>query len=228
MTANATSFRNRRQAGLLLSERLRGLKMDDPVVYGLPRGGVPIAYEVAKGLHCPLDLVFVHKIGAPGATEVAAAAVAEGSPPIVVRNEDAIRMTRTTEDYIERETGRALAEIGRQRQLYLNGRQPVSPRGRTAVVVDDGLATGATAIAAVRGLRARGAKQVVLAAPVGSPGALDRLAWEADAVICPIQPQNFRSVGEVYADFHQVDDAEVMALLGEFYDAAAAPQFQLP
>ena len=160
-------FADRGSAGRQLAKRLRGLNLADPVVYALPRGGVPVAVEIAKALGAPLDLILVRKIGAPGQPELALGAVVDGEDAQTVVNEAVARMTGADAAYLDKVRDQELAEIERRRSLYLGDRAPVSAAGRTAIVVDDGLATGATAKAALRALKRRGAAMTVLAVPVG-------------------------------------------------------------
>lgn len=206
-------FEDRAEAGRRLADVLVALKARDPVIYALPRGGAPVAFEVARRLDAPLDLALVRKIGAPGNPELALAAVIDGEHPHTVINEEVRRMTGADAAYLERAQTRELAEIERRRALYFGGRSRPDPRGRTAIIVDDGLATGATARAAVLGLRGQGAGRVILAVPVAPPDAADALREEVDAFVCLAEPVSFRSVGEAYVDFHQLDDQEVLDLM---------------
>lgn len=207
-------FRDREDAGRRLADRLALEGFPDPVVYALPRGGVPIARAVADRLGAPLDLVLVRKIGAPGEPELALGAVVDGAAPVYVENADIAAGMAPPEGWLAQAKAEAMEEIGRRRDLWLKGRAPISPRGRTALVVDDGIATGATALAAIRSLRARGAGRVVLAAPTASARALQRLRAEADAVVCLETPEPFQAVGQAYEDFAQLTDADVASALG--------------
>ena len=208
-------FADRTEAGRRLAERVVAAGVTDAIVYALPRGGVPVALEVARALDAPLDLVLVRKIGAPGQPEVALAAVVDGGFPRMVVNEAVQRMTGASPVYLAQQKALALAEIERRRQLYFGNRTHPDPRDRTVVLVDDGLATGATARVAIQQLRARRAGRVILAVPVVPESSLETLRSEVDAMICLAHPAEFRSVGAFYADFHQVSDREVLDQLAE-------------
>ncbi|WIM11924.1 phosphoribosyltransferase [Enhydrobacter sp.] len=211
-------FRDRTEAGRRLAAALSGYRDRKLVVLALPRGGVPVAAEVAKALGAPLDIMLVRKIGAPGQPEVALGAVADGHRPIIVRNEAVISATGATPLEFNEICARETAEIERRHQRYLGNRAPTDLRGRTAIVVDDGIATGATMRAALQAVRSREPAGLVLAVPTAPPSTLDSLHGEADAVICLTSPDWFGSVGEFYDDFRQVSDQEVVDIL-----AAAQP-----
>jgi putative phosphoribosyl transferase len=218
-------FRDRADAGRRLAERLLAHKNERPVVLALPRGGVAVGLEVARALSAPLDLVLVRKIGAPTQPELAAAAIVDGSRPTIVVNRDVVEGLAIPSRYIEEEADRQLAEIERRRSLYLPGRPSISPAGRTAIVVDDGIATGATTRAALRAVRHAGPKRLILAAPVAPPDVAADLARECDELVCLAQPSFFGGISLFYDDFHQLDDAEVIALLDQARDfAAPAPE----
>lgn len=206
-------FADRTEAGQMLADHLAPRNYVDPVVYALPRGGVPVAFEIARRLNAPLDLALVRKVGAPRNPELALAAVMDGDHPMTLVNEDIMRLTGATEDYLRREAAAELAEIERRRRLYFGDRPRPGPRGRTVIVVDDGLATGATARVAVRGLRSQGAAKVILAVPVAPPETAALLRGEVDELVCLTEPERFGGVGAFYADFHQLTDEEVLALL---------------
>lgn len=163
-------FSGRGDAGRKLAERLAAMGLDNPVVYALPRGGVPVAVEIARRLNAPLDLVLVRKIGAPGNPEVALGAIVEGPQAQIVINEDIKQISGAEMEFIERAYEEELAELERRRQRYLGGRERLDPKGRTVVVVDDGLATGATMKAALTALKRNGAARIVVALPVGPSG----------------------------------------------------------
>jgi putative phosphoribosyl transferase len=206
-------FADRQAAGRALARDLVGRGYADPVVYALPRGGVPVAAEVARALAAPLDLVLVRKLGAPGQPELAIGAVVDGDPPETVLNEDILRLTGADAAYVAAARARAIAENARRRALYRAGRAPIAAKGRTAILVDDGLATGATARAALLALRRQGASRLVLAAPVCAADTAAALRAEADAVICLHEGGIPHGVGGFYEDFRQLEDADVMALL---------------
>ena len=210
-------FKDRAEAGRQLATAVVRLGLTDPLVLALPRGGVPVAAEVARALHAPLDLLIVRKIGAPGQPELAVAAIAEGNPPTVVIDESTSQVTEGDHAYIKREVRAQRGEIERRCNTYRRGRARLGVAGKTVVVVDDGIATGTTVRAALKALRRMRPAKVLLAVPVASNDTLDELSKLVDDVICLSQPGRFGSVGTYYADFHQVDDEEVIALL----DAAA-------
>jgi putative phosphoribosyl transferase len=214
-------FANRTEAGRQLARALVAMKLADPVVLALPRGGVPVAVEVAAALHAPLDLLLVRKIGAPAHRELAVAAVAEGPQGGVVIDRETMEMTGATQAYIDREAQTELAEIARRRVSYLGGRAALPVEGKTAVVVDDGIATGTTVRAALRALRSRHPARLVLAVPVAPPRVVAELEPEVDDLVCLAQPPYFYAVGAHYADFRQVSDDEVIAALEQ---AAHEPQ----
>ncbi|HEV2364044.1 MAG TPA: alpha/beta fold hydrolase [Caulobacteraceae bacterium] len=211
-------FADRADAGRRLAQSLSGLRLSDPVIYALPRGGVPVAVEIAEALEAPLDLVLVRKIGAPGSPELALAAVVDGQAAQTVVNEDVARLTGADAAYLERARARELEEIERRRAAWLGKRPRVSPAGRTAIVVDDGLATGATAKAALKALRAQGAAKVVLAVPVAPVETVGKMRRYADEVICLEPAERFWGVGGFYGDFHQLSDAETLQALRRIWD----------
>jgi len=217
-------FEDRRAAGRLLAERLASMPLARPiVVLALPRGGVPVAAEVARRLQAPLDLLLVRKIGVPWQRELALAAVVDGERPELVFDDEVRNLVRVEPAYIEEETAAALREIERRRQLYLGGRASLPLRGVTAIVVDDGIATGTSMRAALRALRRRQPAHLVLAVPVAPPDTLEQLRGEVDAVVCLAAPALFHAVGAHYKDFHQVADDEVLAALRTAPQAGAPP-----
>ena len=206
-------FSDRIDAGRQLAEALARYKKDKPIVLALPRGGVPVAAEIATALDAPLDLVLVRKIGVPYQPELAAGAVVDGATPIVVRNEDVIRLAGVSEADFAAIRDRELAEIERRRKLYLGDRPHPQLEGRTVIVVDDGIATGATTRAALRAIRMRKPRKLVLAVPVAPTSTLAELHGEADDVVCLEDREDFGAIGLFYADFTQVSDATVTELL---------------
>lgn len=214
------AFVDRTQAGRRLADALERYDGRQTVVLALPRGGVPVAAEVAARIGAPLDLLIVRKIGVPYQPELAMGAVVDGEAPVVVRNEDVIRSAGISAAEFDRVRDRELAEIERRRARYLAGRAPVEIAGRTAIVVDDGIATGATVRAAIRGLRRRKPREIVVAVPVAPPDTVAMLEQEADRVVCLEQPSFFQAIGLHYRDFRQVSDEEVIATLAAFPPAA--------
>lgn len=208
------AFADRRDAGRKLAARLAGFAGAHPLVLALPRGGVPVAFEVAQALQAPLDLVMVRKIGAPGMAEFGIGAVVDGHHPQLVLDEQHMRLVRPPRGYVDAEVRRQLEEIERRRRAYLPNRAPPAVAGRTVIVVDDGIATGNTAKAALRALCGGRPGRLVLAVPVAEASAAEALAAEADEIVSLHAPKRLRSVGEHYADFTQTTDAEVIRLLG--------------
>jgi putative phosphoribosyl transferase len=205
-------FADRAEAGRALAARLAvHAGRDDVVVLGLPRGGVPVAAEVARALRAPLDVLLVRKLGLPIQPELAMGAIAEGG--VVLFNEDVLASGAPSPAAIDRVLVTEARELDRRVTLYRGGRPPLPVEARTAIVVDDGLATGATMEAAVQAVRARGAARVVVAVPVATEDACDRLRRVADEVVAARTPSPFYAVGAWYEDFEQTDDAEVIALL---------------
>ena len=206
------AFANRTEAGRLLAEKLeKYANRSDVVVLGLPRGGVPVAFEVAKHLQVPLDVFIVRKLGVPGFEELAAGAIASGD--VRVLNEDVVRAIPYASEAIEAVTARETAELQRREQIYREGRPPPELRDRTVILVDDGLATGATMRAAITALRQHSTAKIVMAVPVGPPDTCDELGHEADEAICLSTPAFFQAVGQYYEDFSQTSDSDVRTLL---------------
>ncbi|KEF33734.1 phosphoribosyl transferase [Deinococcus sp. RL] len=213
-------FQHRRDAGEQLAARLRERgPWPDSTVLALPRGGVPVGAEVARALGAPLDVFVVRKLGLPGYEEVAMGAVASGG--VRVLNEDLLRRAGVSPNALAAAEARERAELARREQLYRGGRPPVPLAGRTAVVVDDGVATGATMRAGLEALRALGPARIVVAVPVAPPGTARALAALADELVCLLTPPDFMAVGQFYGDFTQTTDEEVRALLA----GADAPGF---
>jgi putative phosphoribosyl transferase len=213
-------FADRAEAGRLLGRALRPLELDDPVITGLPRGGVPVAAQVADALRAPLDVIIVRKVGAPGHPELAMGAVGEDG--IVVEDERILRAVRPSQEAVDRTVAAERAEVAARAHRFRPGRERRTLAGRTVVIVDDGLATGSTAEAAVRVARAQGAGRIIVAVPVGAPGAVERLEAVADDVLCLAAPASFGAVGLHYDDFSQTTDDEVVRLLAEHAGDRAA------
>jgi predicted phosphoribosyltransferase len=186
-----------------------------PVVLGLPRGGVPVAAHVATALGAPLEVMLVRKIGVPWQPELAVAAVADGGEPVLVVDDEMLRITGTPREHVQQALPAHWQEIERRRLAYLQGRPLLPLAGRTAVLVDDGLATGTTARAALKALAARDAVKTVLALPVAPASEVVKLRQEVDEVVCLSAPTAFGAVGEFYRDFWQTDDHEVVRLLAQ-------------
>jgi putative phosphoribosyl transferase len=210
----AALFDNRSAAGQALARALAGRRWPGPVVVlALPRGGVPVAAEIASALHAPLDLLLVRKIGAPGQPELAIAAVVDGTPPETVVDAETAAFAGVGRAQIDARAAAELPELARRRRVYLQGRPPLPVQGCTAIVVDDGVATGTTVRAALLALRRRGPARTVLAVPVAPADTLAALAGEVDEIVCLAQPWPFIAIGQHYRDFHQLGDGEVIAAL---------------
>lgn len=216
-------FANRRTAGIALGAAVRALGLHDPVVLALPRGGVPVGAEVARALHAPLDLLLVRKIGAPFNPELAVAAVVDAAGDDLVVDTALLHEIGMPLTDVRARAVEERAEIARRRAAYLGGRARVPLAGRTVVVVDDGIATGTTVRAALKGLRRAGPAAIVLAVPVAPADTAAALSQEVDRLIVLRRPDPFRAVGLHYADFEQTGDAEVIALLAEPQAGGAAP-----
>ena len=210
------TFRDRSDAGRRLAKALSKYKGRSAVILALPRGGVPVAAEVAAALDAPLDLILVRKIGVPTQPELAMGAVVDGTAPIVVRNEEVIELSGTTADQFDAACARDLAEIERRRQLYIGDRARAAITGQVVIVIDDGIATGATTRAALQAIRDRKPKELVLAVPVAPSDTITQLRSEVDALICLEMPESFGAIGYFYRDFRQVSDQEVVAMLERF------------
>ena len=212
-------FRDRTEAGRLLARRMAQLQGKDVVVLGLPRGGVPVAAEVARALGAPLDVIVVRKVGVPSQHELAMAAVGEGG--VLVVNDRVVGMANVGAEELARAQERERAELESRVRHFRGGRERLALTGRTVVLVDDGIATGSTARAACAVARALGAARIVFAAPVGARAATRQLATDVDELVCLETPQDFRAVGQYYVDFRPTEDGEVIELL---QDAAGAAE----
>lgn len=210
-----SGFATRQQAGALLAKELTRRHYQRPLVLALPRGGVPIGAEVARALKAPLDLLLVRKIGVPWQRELAAAAIVDGEQHDLVYNDEVMAAGKLGPADLEPQIAEALKEIERRRALYLKDRKPLSIEGHTAIVVDDGIATGTTVKAALKALKRRRPLKLVLAVPVAPASSIAELRPHVDELICLQQPEPFGAIGYFYDDFHQVPDDEVIRLLAE-------------
>ncbi len=209
-------FKDRFDAGRKLAKALAGYKKRQPVILALPRGGVPVAAQVCTALKAPLDLILVRKLGVPFQPELAMGAVVDGATPIIVRNQDVIRAANINEATFNAICDAELSEIERRRQQYLGSRDRVEITSRTAIVIDDGIATGATMRAALHAIRARRPQKLVLAVPVAPTSTLAELQREVDDIICLEDYEVFGAIGVYYANFRQVSDQEVIDILKRF------------
>ena len=207
-------FHDRRHAGQILAEHLwQYADREDVIVLALPRGGVPVAYEVATALHLPLDVFVVRKLGVPGFKELAMGALASGG--VQVLNEDVVRQIPNAEQWIAHVANEERAELERRETLYRENRPRPNLRGKTVILIDDGLATGATMRAAARALKQQGVARCVVAVPVASPETCAELRDEVDEIVCAFTPESFAGVGQFYEDFSQTSDDEVRELLAQ-------------
>ena len=209
-------FTDREEAGRKLAAALGKFRGQSVAVLALPRGGVQVAAPIAAALQAQLDLILVRKIGVPMQPELAMGAVVDGANPHVVRNEDVIRLSGVSEAEFAAVRDRELAEIERRRKTYLGTRARAAVAGRIAIVVDDGIATGATVRAALQSLRPCAPQRLVLAVPVAPTGVLDKLRAEADEIVCLEEPRSFGALGQFYSDFREVEDREVIDVLARF------------
>lgn len=212
---------DRRAAGVLLAERLGSYRDQDPVVLALPRGGVPVAYEIARRINAPLDVLIVRKVGAPSNPEYGLGAVVEGGTRFL--DEPRVRAAGYTVRDLGPTIAREIAEVDRRAREYREGHPPAEVKNRTVILVDDGVATGATILAALRSLRPRGPRQVVVALGVAPPDTVETLRREADALVVLLVPRTFFAVGEWYRQFSQVSDGEVRKLLGRSRTSTPPP-----
>jgi putative phosphoribosyl transferase len=218
-----STFRNRSEAGRRLAAELRPLADEHPIILALPRGGVPVAYEVARALDAPLDVALVRKLGAPSRPELGIGAIVDGPHPQMVLNDDIVRLVAADSRYIEAEKQRQLGEIERRRKLYRGDRPALELKDRTVILVDDGIATGGTVRAVLQALARDGARRRILAVPLAPRDTLEALAEDAEQIICLATPEPFFSVGGHYEDFSQTTDEEVIRLLNE---AQQTPQHE--
>jgi predicted phosphoribosyltransferase len=215
-------FRDRRDAGRRLAAELTNYAdQNDVLVLALPRGGVPVAYEVARALHAPLDVFMVRKLGVPGYEELAMGAIATGG--VRVLDEELVRMLHLPRDVIERVTAIEMTELERRERQYRGDRPAPDVLGRTVILIDDGLATGSTMRAAIAALKKEGAKRIVVAVPVAPPETCEALRVQVDDVVCAVTPELFRAVGLWYGDFSQTTDEEVRDLLARAASEAPSP-----
>ena len=206
-------FRDREDAGQQLAGRLLHLRDSNPLIFGLPRGGVVIAAQVAAALCAPLDVLVVRKLGAPGRPELALGAITVGDDPHLTLNQDLIDLISVSDDYLQMEIDRQREEVKRRNNRYRKGRPAMSVEGRTTIIIDDGIATGATVLAGLMGLKDRKPGRLVLAVPVAAADSLEKLSQYVDEVVCLHAPDDFMSVGVFYSNFHQTTDDQVMELL---------------
>jgi len=222
-------FLNREDAGRQLAALLGHLRDAAPMVLALPRGGVPVGYEIARELDAPLDVFLVRKIGAPGHRELGIGAVAQGG--LTILNESAIAMLGVSQQAIDQITAEETAELERRLRRFRGDQPPVDVRGRTVILVDDGLATGVSAAAAIRALQRLEPARIILAVPVCAPETAESLRPEVDSIVCVQMPENFLAVGYWYRNFEQTTDEEVVDLLEKarrMHQAPAAPPSAAP
>jgi predicted phosphoribosyltransferase len=211
---NTVTFADREEAGWMLVERLRGESLEKPLVLAIPRGGVEVGAALARGLGAELDVVLSRKLRAPHQPELALGAVSESGE--VYLNHFASAMTDAGDAYVEAERQRQMAEIGRRRALVRAVRPPAAIAGRTVILTDDGIATGATMIAALHTVRAAGAREIIVAVPVAAPDRIDAIRPLCDRVVCLQEPEAFWAIGQFYRDFEQVEDERVLELLRDY------------
>jgi putative phosphoribosyl transferase len=217
MTDPPDLFTDRRDAGVRLAAQLSYVRNERPVVLALPRGGVPVAYEIAYELSAPLDVLLVRKIGAPFFPELGVGAIVDGHPPQRVLNEELVKKLNIPPSYLAEEEQRQLIEMERRRKLYCGDRPPLQVHGRTVIVVDDGIATGSTMAVALKALSQEGVDKLIFAVPVAPQETLDRLCSQVNDGVCLLTPPDFQAVGTYYKDFEQTSDEEVISLLARQY-----------
>jgi putative phosphoribosyl transferase len=215
-------FRNRTEAGQMLAAELVELKLSDPVVLALPRGGVPVAAAVARALNARLDLVIVRKVGAPANPELAVAAIVDGNPPDVVLNREVIEAYELDDAELAALIQAERSELERRRFTYRSQHQPLSIANKTAILIDDGAATGTTMKVAIRALRRRSPREIIVALPIAPPDTIPQLTQEADHVLCLSQPPHFRALGYHYREFPQLTDEQVVRMVQDFANGTAA------
>lgn len=206
-------FRDRKEAGIKLADKLSSFRTEECIVYGLPRGGVPVAYEIAEKIGKPLEALIVRKIGMPGQEEVAMGAIAEGSPPAIYLNTSLMRRYSITDTSVKATIDRRLEEISEMQELYRESREFKFDRDALAIVVDDGIATGATMKAAVKMLKDRGQRKIIVAVPVSQVSVMEQIGELVDEVICLEPVPDLYAVGEFYYDFSQVSHETVIQML---------------
>lgn len=211
----SVQYTNRRHAGVALAMALRDMPLENPLILALPRGGVPVGKEIARALGAPLDVLLVRKIGAPGNEEYALGAIVDGPEPNWVVDEQMLERFDPPPEWFEQQVLEQLRELQRRRLLYRGAKVPAALEDRDVIVVDDGLATGSSVRAALKGLREHHPHRVILAVPVGPAETVEKLRPEVDALVCLETPVPFHAVGDYYRDFHQLSDQEVIDLLAK-------------
>lgn len=215
-------FKDRQEAGRKLADELGKLKLADPIILALPRGGVPVAAEIADALNAPLGLVIVRKVGAPGNPELAVAAIVDGNPPDVVLNREIVEAYGLDDADLRSLVSRERPELERRRLAYVGNRKPLTVAGKTVVLVDDGAATGTTMKVAIRAMKRRSPREIVVALPVAPPDVVSELSDEAERVVCLSTPARFFALGYHYHDFPQLTDEEVVQTLLRLTPKASA------
>lgn len=219
-------FANRQDAGRRLARALERFRSESPVVMAVPRGGVPVGAEVALALGAPLDIVVARKLRAPGQPELGIGAIVDGDHPESVLNQDLLALLNVSSEYLRAEMELELKEIARRQKIYRGGRPAAATADHTVILIDDGIATGGSIRAALRGVRRLNPKRVVLAVPVAPAQTIEELRTEADEVICLETPRDFMAIGEFYDDFSQTSDQEVIDLLAAAYERQRGPDSQ--